>query len=510
MSTELRILFCTFYTLMLLSCQNYEPPRINYNSIEQELLQDTAGIHNPELIREIVAFFKREIPHHYSQRIRLGSGRNMVYLDELTDYQIDSIRDHLGSNTRILLENVPDSQFVDENYLLDRIRHALTLSGKYPWNQSIPDSIFLNYLMPYKIINEYPGNWWAYLTPHYRDSMAWWSSPSYDRFNVSDIRLIHDYTTFYMGDLPEWWAYDAIAQTYTPFPSLKEILLLRYGGCQMESMINAMILRTWGVPAVVDEVIYWGSQNGSHTAEVIWNPELGKMDSGHDFYFTNTRRRPSKVIRHSYRKTGVYTKMIAPYLHGAELQIPQMKNDHWFDVTAEHCPAGDLVYPVGDQWPVDLELGYIYVMNYGNWMPVSYGIRENENIRFRNMGKDIMYRIGYFNKGEHHFTTIPFLLDQNGELQYSTPLETQKMAFNASKINHGSKSGVEPGETYTLQYLDREGNWQDHMTLRCEKEEELWFEDVPMHAFYRLQPSSDEWSLARPFLISDEGEQLWY
>ena len=61
MSTELRILFCTFYTLMLLSCQNYEPPRINYNSIEQELLQDTAGIHNPELIREIVAFFKREI-----------------------------------------------------------------------------------------------------------------------------------------------------------------------------------------------------------------------------------------------------------------------------------------------------------------------------------------------------------------------------------------------------------------------------------------------------------------
>lgn len=84
------------------------------------------------------------------------------------------------------------------------------------------------------------------------------------------------------------------------------------------------------------------------------------------------------------------------------------------------------------------------------------------------------------------------------------------MAFNASKINHGSKSGVEPGETYTLQYLDREGNWQDHMTLRCEKEEELWFEDVPMHAFYRLQPSSDEWSLARPFLISDEGEQLWY
>lgn len=428
----------------------------------------------------------------------------------MPDRQIDSIRDQLGPATRIRIETVADSQFIDEDYLTSRIRYALSTMEKYPWNRSIPDSIFLNYLLPYKVMDEYPGIWWEYLEPHYRDSMAWWSSPAFDRFDASEVHLVQRFTTFLMGDLPEWWFYDAIAQTYTPYPSLKEILLLRYGGCQMEAMTNTMILRTWGIPATIDEVPFWGSKNGSHTADVVWDARNGRMYCEYEFFDPEDNRRPAKVIRHTYRKTGAYTNYIAPWTEGEELQIPQLRSDHWFDVTAGYRPVEDVIYPIGDNWPAKTELGYIYVMNYGKWVPTFYGTIQNDSLRFRSMGLDLIYRIGYYSKGEHHMITRPFLLDQQGEMIYSDPTVEQPCDINARKINHGEKADVVPGETYSLQYLDSEGNWRVHDTRQCQREEELWFSNVPANAFYMLRSPSDEWNLARIFLINEDGEQVWY
>lgn len=510
MNDRLTILSWIVLTLFVSSCNTAPDHNIDFESVKLELLQDPSFGDHKELIDSAIAFYKRELPDHYSRRVSLGSARNMVYLDELSDGQIDSIRDQLGSDTRIRIETIADSRYIEEEYLANRIRHALTSMEKYPWNQSIPDSIFLNYLLPYKVMDEYPGLWWEYLEPHYRDSMIWWSSPAFDRFDVSDSYLVERFTTFYMGDLPEWWYYDAIAQTYTQFPSLNEILLLRYGGCQMESMINTMIQRTWGIPATIDEVPYWGSVNGSHTVEVNWNAREGRMYGELKLYNPEIRRRPAKVIRHCFRNTGAYTNFIAPWIDGEELQIPQMRTDHWFDVTAEHGPVMDVIFPVGDNWPDKTKLGYIYVMNYGKWVPIHYGTLQNDSLRFRSMGKDIIYRVGYFANGNHQFISQPFLLDLQGEMKSSAPDPGHTVDLNARKINHGSKAGVEPGVTYTLQYLDSDGKWLDHATEQCQQEEVLWFTDVPSHAFYRLKFPTDEWNLARIFLVDDDGEQVWY
>lgn len=499
-------------SLLLFSCDRKQENTIDYAGIESELLKDTALADQKELIRSIIEFYKKELPNHYSRRISLGTARNKVYLDDLTDVQIDSIRDQLGSATRIRFEQMADHQFIDEEYLIKRIRHALASAGKYPWNQSIPDSIFLNYLLPYKVMNEYPGNWWGYLEPHYVDSMALWSSASFDRFDATDSRWIQRFTTFIMGDLPEWWYYDPMAQTYTKYPSLNEILLLRYGGCYVEAIINTMIQRTWGNPATIDEVPYWGSQNGSHAADVFWNAQEGKMKDALDkeFYIPEIGRRPTKVIRYTYRRTGAYTDRIAPLLHGEELQIPQMRGDHWFDVTEEYSPVVDVDFSVQGKVPVGLDLGYIYVMDYGEWVPAFYGRRHGDRLRFGSMGTDLIYRIGYYTEGEHHFITRPFLLDQQGDFHYSVPTLDQSFTMHAQKINMGRESDVEAGETYTLQYLDREGNWRDHATKQCQEDGNLVFGSVPADAFYILRSPSDQRNLARVFLMNADGEQVWY
>ena len=512
MDLRIMVLYWIMVLLILLSCDRKQENTIDYAAIENELLQDTAFVDQKDLIRSIIEFYKNELPHHYSRRISLGTARNMVYLDELTDVQIDSIRDHLGPSTRIRFERVADNQFIDEAYLTQRIRHALSSAGKYPWNQSIPDSIFLNYLLPYKVMDEYPGNWWAYLEPHYLDTMALWSSPGYDRFDATDSRWVQRYTTFLMGDLPEWWHYDPMAQTYTKYPSLNEILLLWYGGCYVEAMINTLIQRTLGTPATIDEVPYWGSQNGSHASDVFWNAQEEKMrDELHkELYLPEAGRRPTKVIRYTYRSTGAFTNQIAPFLNGEELQIPQMKGNHWFDVTGEYSPVVDVHFSVRDKLPAGLDLGYIYVMNYGDWVPAHYGVRHGDSLRFDTMGTDLIYRIGYYTAGEHHFITRPFLLDPRGEFHYSMPTTDHSITIHVRKINMGKESDVVSGETYTLQYLDSEGNWHDHGTKQCQEDGDLVFEGVPGGAFYILRSPSDQRNLARIFLMNAEGEQVWY
>src|SRR5690606_29523662 len=205
---------------------------------------------------------------------------------------------------------------------------------------------------------------------------------------------------------------------------------------------------------------YWGSRNGSHTAEVVWNAQKGRMYDGVELYFTNTRRRPAKVIRHTFHKIGAFTQSIAPLLDGEVVQIPQMRGECWFDVTADHCPAADVMYPIGDGWPSDKKLGYIYVLSYGRWVPTYYGTIENDSLRFRSMGLDIIYRVGYYADGDHQFISRPLLVDQQGELRYSLPDPERAMSIQTPKINDGEKDGVEAGADYTLKYQVEDGYWQ--------------------------------------------------
>src|SRR5690606_26153327 len=139
---------------------------IDYTALENELLRDSALAGREELIRSVVEFYRMEIPNQFSRRISLGNGRtDKVFLDEMVDKQIDSLRETLKPTTRIAFQNIVDSQIVDTVYLIDNIRSALSSADKYPWNRSIPDSIFLNYLQ----IPQMTGDHWFDAT---RDYMA--------------------------------------------------------------------------------------------------------------------------------------------------------------------------------------------------------------------------------------------------------------------------------------------------------------------------------------------------
>lgn len=157
-----------------------------------------------------------------------------------------------------------------------------------------------------------------------------------------------------------------------------------------------------------------------------------------------------------------------------------------------------------------MELAYLYVMNYGEWVPVDYGRVEGDSLCFTSVGRDVIYRAGFYSGEKDYFTGKPFLLDTMGVIWYSNPDMDRSIIINAARINHGQESGVVPGQSYTLRYLNQSGQWEDHATKLCAGDGNLSFHNVPAGAFYFLYTPSDVRQLARIFLIGKEGEQMWY
>src|SRR5680860_1638599 len=126
------------------------------------------------------------------------------------------------------------------------------------------------------------------------------------------------------------------------------------------------------------------------------------------------------------------------------------------------------------------------------------------------MGSGVIYRAGFYSAGKHYFVIRPFLLDSQGRLRYSEPDTMHTRRLTLKKINHGLESDVKSGQTYTLRYLNRKGDWVDHATKNCKRDGELTVWKVPGGAFYFLYSPSDQHHLARIFLVNEEGEQQWY
>ena len=214
MSNKLLLLTCLAAIWMVNSCNSdlETSHTLDYDVIKRELLQDSNLRNQEKIIESIIQFYQKELPIQFSRRVSveslvLGQGKlggNEVFLDAIADGHIHSLREHLDPSTNIRIGKMADSQIVDEEYLIKSIRYALSSVGRYPWNKSIPDSIFLNYLLPYKVIHEYPGTYWSFLEPYYRDSLSMWASPSYTEFDARDARWIQRFTTIYPRELPMW------------------------------------------------------------------------------------------------------------------------------------------------------------------------------------------------------------------------------------------------------------------------------------------------------------------
>ncbi|MGH2644332.1 MAG: hypothetical protein ACRDE2_10310 [Chitinophagaceae bacterium] len=400
-------------------------------------------------------------------------------------------------------KTAPDSQAITSSLIEKNINAAFSMWKKYPWNANVPENIFFNYLLPYKICNEMPGNWRAFFSREYKLFLNG-SATKYKDDTLLDPNLI--VKAAWLENTKRFFKYNVTGLKLDPFPGLKELLAIREGDCTPYSTEQVYLMRSLGIPATIDLIPYWGKGNAGHAALVFWNTKKHKMTCIRGEGLNPPGYSPAKVFRLSFKRQTIWQDSIRPYVDPVSFVLKNLENNHWIDATGDHVKVADVAIPIKDS---SSRYAYICVFNYAQWVPIYWGRYIHHEYLFKNMGCDILYRVALPASKTYRLTDHVFYLDSGGVVKYIHPDLKKRINLTLHKLNIGRKSWVQQMQLYTLKYLSNKGMWMDVGTKKCQKDSVISFTHVPTNTFYRLLKDGGLGILGRPFLYKNKTQE-WY
>ncbi len=221
--------------------------------------------------------------------------------------------------------------------------------------------------------------------------------------SISAAMKVHELTPEY-----EWMAFKGSLT-----PKITSILEGKTGNCLMETCFTVSLCRSIGIPAAIDFTPNYANRSKGHTWCVLINPDgrssLFHMGfaPGDSVYYVKNYIRP-KVYRHRFRLNRKIAKDLSK-----EQEIPELFiHADFVDVTDEYGEVSDLIRTV----PSDIkgEVAYICVFDNKNWVPVDYAAISKGKVKFRKMGRNVMYMAATYVDGKIVPFGNPFLIDSDG------------------------------------------------------------------------------------------------
>lgn len=218
-------------------------------------------------------------------------------------------------------------------------------------------------------------------------------------------------------------------------PALSAEALVQMGGgsCTERGVFNSLLLSALGMPVAVDFVPAWGSQNGSHSWNVLvvddkhyaFDPFWGHNKWEHyNRLYSNTGMYDSNGqgefrVPKVYRKT--YSTHLESSLLGKDMEMenipPLFRNFKKKDVSSDYFETTDVKVLLTEDTPVNTKYVYLCVFNVEGWIPVQFGEIVDGKVLFRNMGRNIVYLPAYYKRGNLLPAAPPLLLKEDGSIQ---------------------------------------------------------------------------------------------
>jgi hypothetical protein len=499
----MKTLAAALFLLPLFACVSPDNA-VDFDKLEKQYSQPSTD----SLKLEAAQYLRREMQGQTSDMpIFIDATGRIVTISLDSFSSLDNLLAHLemlNLEPGSLAKN--DKDILRTSFIENEINTSASHQNKYPWNKDIPKEVFLDYLLPYKIHNEYPDNWRHLLKQKVDSLISLWElkfrkSPS----NPSLFSSEEFYYDLIVNTASQWFKYGPDVIRITEDPSYKELNLLRRGGCKKEAFFNAYVLRSAGLPATVDVIPHWGSKNGTHAGDVYWNNAEKKMTPGPGRRF----ERPAKVFRLTFRNHSSWARQIKPFVSDNDFLLNFLRNDNWLDVTNEHTITSDITLPIkaANDRPVPTT-AYICVFDYGAWEPLYWGPVNNDLVVFKNMGRNVIYRMATFKHGLDFCGEI-FLLDSDGQIKYFCPNQQKTQTMKLQKLNSGKEAWVAKNVAYTLYLLGKDQKWHKVAEDICRKDAMIEFRDIPSGGLYRLVKSDSPQQKERIFAFEDN-QQVWY
>ena len=421
----MRCLFILYLILFLAACTTQSP---------LEYALDFAGANRAELESVLdhykddpeklaaAQFLIENMPAHVSYNgdeinKYYEIAHNLLYQKDLSHIVI---RDSLLSIRRNYLPNldrnlISDAKIMKANYLIYSIDHAFKVWKESEWAEHIDFDEFCETLLPYKVAECQPFDYW-------RDTLS-------EAFSGSLRTQLYDdeecNTTYRTVDivrneiLREVRCNGEYIDAGYPLLTATAMKNIAYGRCVDYVNLATATYRSVGIPTYIDATPFYGRFRAGHTWDVVVFGNGGDMASEWCLGTEHGKRFfPAQRFPKVYRSTYAINRDRVKYRNESALKYPFDYCQK--DITSQYTKTSDIEINVYDGINLAEKYCYISIFNGHNveWSFVDYGEIKGGKACFKNIGRNILYLAQGFDGRKIIPISDPFILHQNGEVEY--------------------------------------------------------------------------------------------
>lgn len=313
---------------------------------------------------------------------------------------------------------VSDAQIIKADYLIKNIDTSYDRWVNCDWASQITFDEYLEWLLPYKAIELQEMDAW-------RDTLLAHFGKGLEHPIKNDVEYN---TAIGIADMLRNDAYNGLKRyglyTRAGLPLLNAHLQATqtYGNIPDYALTAVLVMRSAGVPAVLDETPVGSRGTAAAKWFVIMSDRGEELTSEWDFStqiggsFFPYERGP-KV----YRNTYAINPERWEYRQKAKYQYPFELGKK--DVTSKYFLTSDLSIPIEKGILKHVKDKYVYiasaVRNEENpWQIVDFGVMKHGKATFHDMGREVLYQIQGYDGNKLIPISEPFILHKDRSIEY--------------------------------------------------------------------------------------------
>ncbi|MEN8119441.1 MAG: transglutaminase-like domain-containing protein [Bacteroidota bacterium] len=312
-----------------------------------------------------------------------------------------------------LLVNMPerDLKSFKADYLINNIEWAFKSKKEFPWSKNVPDSMFLNDVLPYAVLNERRDNWREDFYTRFSKYVK--SCKTIEQaIDSVNINIVKEVNVVYSTERPK--------ADQSPFESMDCGL----ASCTGLSILLVDAFRSMGIPARLAGTPLWTTVKGNHSWVEVWIRG--------EWYFTEYY--PGKALNNSW------------FVERAGKANPE-KPIHW--VYASSFKKTDIKFPL--VW--DENIDYVYAENVTDRYIQLYNSQKRE--KADNEDK-VIVSIHLFNKkdnlkGDNRISQQIYILEDKDTISKF------KTAGPEDDLNNFKEIFLNKESSFSVHYSDNKG-----------------------------------------------------
>ena len=310
---------------------------------------------------------------------------------------------------------ISDIKIMTSNYLIYTIDHAFDVWKNCEWAHHIDFDEFCETLLPYKVAEFQPFDYW-------RDTLS-------EAFSQNLKTQLYDdeetNTTYRTVDIVRNEILSKVRRNGEyidagyPLLTASQMKNIAYGRCVDYVNLAVSTYRSVGIPCYIDATPFYGRFRAGHTWDVVVFGNGGDMPSEWDLACEHGKRFfPAQRFPKVYRNTFAINRDRVRYRNESALKYPF---DYCVkDITPQYTKTSDIEVDIYQNVKLAEKFCYISIFNGHNveWSFVDYGVVDNGKACFKNIGRNILYIVQGFDGRKIVQLSDPFILHQNGEIEY--------------------------------------------------------------------------------------------